>query len=112
MTMNRYRTRKVKRFVNSKMILDFISKNIKFLESLDNTIFQIEKRDIGLGDEYYNESGYEYLIIFSDQTAYLVGNKYIYEEGDSYEVKHCIDYYDYSRVSELLVLEKLEKLLN
>ncbi len=46
MVMNRYRTRKVKRFVNSKMILDFISKNIKFLESLDNTIFQIEKRDI------------------------------------------------------------------
>ncbi len=46
MAMNRYRTRKVKRFVNSKMILDFISKNIKFLESLDNTIFQIEKRDI------------------------------------------------------------------
>lgn len=44
MVMNRYRTRKVKRFVNSKMILDFISKNIKFLESLDNTIFQIEKR--------------------------------------------------------------------
>ena len=51
MAMNRYRTRKVKRFVNSKMILDFISKNIKFLESLDNTIFQIEKRDIGLGDK-------------------------------------------------------------
>ena len=44
--MNRYRTRKVKRFVNSKMILDFISKNVKFLESLDNIIFQIEKRDI------------------------------------------------------------------
>ena len=56
MAMNRYRTRKVKRFVNSKMILDFISKNIKFLESLDNTIFQIEKRDIGLGSQQLNNN--------------------------------------------------------
>ena len=34
-----------------------------------------------------NERGYEYLIIFNDKTAYLVGNKYIYEEGDSYDWK-------------------------
>lgn len=58
------KVKKTKRFVNVRMILDFILEHKSKIDKLSSTAIQIEKRDIEWGDEWNSETGYEYLIFF------------------------------------------------
>jgi hypothetical protein len=114
---NKGKIKKEKRFVNTKMILDFIHENITKIESLPATTIQIEKRDIEFGDQWDSETGYEYLIFFSDKSAYLIGETKViedreyYAQADSWIQTHCVDYYQERKVTCLEVLEKLETVI-
>ena len=120
--MGRYKRRKKdkknkkkKIFVNTKMVLDFINKNLNKIENLPVSKLQIEKRDVELGDEWDSETGYEYLLFFPDKSAYLVGYVKIIEDRehyanpDSYENTYCRDYYQERSVTPIEIIEKLEK---
>lgn len=109
--------KKQKRFANVRMILDLIRENKDKIENLPTTTIQVEKRDIDWGDEWDSESGYEYLIFFSDKTAYLVGETVVvedredYAQADSWKQSHCTDYYENKNVDCLEVLEKIEAVI-
>jgi len=107
-----------KRFASVKMILDLIKEHKDKIESLPETTIKIEKQDIEWGNEWYSETGHEYLIFFADKSAYLVGETKViedredYAQADSWMQQHCIDYYQERwNVPALEVLEKLEDIL-
>ena len=109
--------KKGKRFVNVKMILELIYEHKHKFEEISPSIMQMEKRDIDWGDEWDSEHGYEYLIFFSDKSAYLVGETTLiedrenYAQAESWQQTHCLDYYEKRRVACLELIEKLEKLI-
>jgi hypothetical protein len=106
--------KKQKRFANVEMILALIREHKDKIENLPATTIQLEKREIEWGDEWDSETGYEYLIFFSDKSAYLVGETQViedredYAQADSWQQSHCRDYYQERSVPCLEVLEKLE----
>jgi hypothetical protein len=105
-----------KRFVSLRSLYTLLIKNISKLESIPNEVFQIELHE---HSHDYKEYVREYLIIFSDRSAYLVGYENIIVEEDdsaqaeSMELYYCLDYYQERRhnVPALKVMEKLEKVL-
>ncbi len=113
---NKTKVKPKQRFVNTEMVLAYLHKNMSHFEKFPETILQIERREIEFGDEWSGESGYEYLIFFSDKSGYLVGRTMVHEDAEDWaqaerwEQFHCSNYYDGYTVDAIEVMLKLEKL--
>ena len=69
--------------MNASQLFKYLTDNFKVLDSMSNEIIQIETKDFYFGDEYSNECGDEYIIYFSDKTAYRVTKTYYNEIDDN-----------------------------
>lgn len=94
--------------MNEKAIIDFINTNKVKLENYSNTIFQIEDRIIDSEDKI----GYEYLIFFSDKSAFLIGECEVFNEEENTIEFHCLDYYQERIISPSEIINKFKTYLN
>ncbi|WP_026715254.1 hypothetical protein [Flavobacterium daejeonense] len=91
-----------------KAIIDFINTNKIELKNYPNTTFQIEDRIIDSEDKI----GYEYLIFFSDKSAFLIGECEVFNENENTIEFHCFDYYQKRIVSPSEIINKFKTYLN
>lgn len=67
-------------WITIQNFIKFIHDNLEKFESMG---IEIHKSDIDVGDDYYQEHGYEYDIIVFDQ-SYNIGNITVIEDNDGF----------------------------
>ncbi len=98
--------------MNATQLFILISKNYKIIDELPNELIQIEKKDFFIGDEFSNETGYDFILFFKDKTAYRV-TKTFYNEidengyNDGYSNHSVREYYDNKNCSSDEIYNKI-----